>query len=51
LADAGIEGWRLNVWHPGSLFFQKQTHQVIENIREVSGNGQNNPNIGHPFEG
>jgi hypothetical protein len=28
-------------------FSQKQTQQVIENMGEVSGIGQNNPNSGH----
>ena len=28
-------------------FFEKQSHQVIENTRQVSGIGQNNPKIGH----
>src|SRR5271167_4235465 len=28
-------------------FLQKQSHQVVESMRQVSGIEQNNPNIGH----
>jgi hypothetical protein len=34
------------------IFDEEQSHQVDENTEEVSGTGQNNPNLGHlPFEG
>ena len=34
-----------------NLFDKKQSHQVVENTGEVSGNGQNNPNFGHSRAG
>jgi hypothetical protein len=36
----GIDGRRMKI-------LRKQTHQVIENTGEMSGIGQNNPNLGH----
>ena len=34
-----------------NIFDENQSHQVVENTGEVSGNGQNNPNFGHSRAG
>ena len=45
--DSALGGWK--VIGRRLKILRKQTQQVVENTGEMSGNGQNNPNIGHCY--